>query len=100
MIAICLVYDRYLDHRIFGPTCADYIGCMKHGSVWTTPGSRWYEPSFLLIGATYYMHAYGSIYVMSGRTVDKVVVRNFNYLRMFANEGIFQLESCLHYEMA
>ncbi|KAI8471825.1 MAG: galactosyltransferase-domain-containing protein [Monoraphidium minutum] len=46
---------------------AGYVGCLKHGGVWTEPGTRWYEPRHLLLGPTYYLHAYGSIYAVKGR---------------------------------
>lgn len=65
---------------------AGYIGCMKHGYVWKEEDTRWFEPKHLLLGNEYYLHAYGSIYVMSKRTVEDVIVRNFNNLRYFANE--------------
>ncbi|GMH38226.1 hypothetical protein BSKO_06110 [Bryopsis sp. KO-2023] len=65
---------------------AGYIGCMKHGYVWKEENTRWFEPQHLLLGNEYYLHAYGSIYVMSKRTVEDVIVRNFNNLRYFANE--------------
>ncbi len=38
---------------------AGYVGCMKHGVVRTDPASRWFEPQHLLLGPTYYLHAYG-----------------------------------------
>ena len=59
---------------------------MKHGVTWTQPGTRWYEPAHLLIGPTYYLHAYGSIYALSRRVVQDVVVANFGHLRMLSNE--------------
>lgn len=59
---------------------------MKHGSVWTHPGTRWYEPNHLLTGPSYYMHAYGSLYVLSGKVVHEVIAKNFDNLRMLANE--------------
>ncbi len=68
------------------PSSAGYVGCMKHGVTWTQPGTRWFEPAHLLIGATYYLHAYGSIYALSGRVVQEVVVANFGHLRMLSNE--------------
>lgn len=64
-----------------------YIGCMKHGYVWKEENTRWYEPKHLLLGNQYYLHAYGSIYALPRRTVEDVIIRNFNNLRFFANEG-------------
>ncbi|GMH38302.1 hypothetical protein BSKO_06186 [Bryopsis sp. KO-2023] len=65
---------------------AGYIGCMKHGPVLQNEGNRWYEPQHLLIGKEYYLHAYGSIYVLAKRTVENVVVKNFHDLRSLASE--------------
>lgn len=45
---------------------AQYVGCMKHGYPWKLPGSRWFEPSQLLVGYTYCLHAYGSVYAIAG----------------------------------
>lgn len=46
---------------------AEYVGCMKHGFPFRQPTHKWYEPANLLIGYTYWLHAYGSIYAISGR---------------------------------
>jgi hypothetical protein len=35
----------------WGRMGAGYIGCMKHGAVWTRSGTRWFEPDSLLLGA-------------------------------------------------
>lgn len=43
-----------------------YVGCMKHGYPWRQPGTRWYEPQHLLVGYTYWLHAYGSLYAIAG----------------------------------
>jgi len=67
---------------------ATYIGCMKHGHVWKTEDSRWYEPQHLLFGDDYYLHAYGSIYAMHKTVVENVILRNFHTLRIFANEDV------------
>ena len=67
---------------------ATYVGCMKHGHVWTTEDSRWYEPQHLLFGSDYYLHAYGSIYAMHKSVVENVILRNFHTLRIFANEDV------------
>lgn len=60
---------------------------MKNGYVWKEEGSRWFEPQNVLLGDAYYLHAYGSIYVLSRKTVEEVILRNYNNLRIFANEG-------------
>ena len=60
---------------------------MKHGYVWKEKGERWYEPQHLLMGSEYFLHAYGSLYVTSGEVVKNVVLKNYDNLRMFSNEG-------------
>eukprot|EP01025_Chloroclados_australasicus_P015974 TRINITY_DN1779_c0_g3_i1.p1 TRINITY_DN1779_c0_g3~~TRINITY_DN1779_c0_g3_i1.p1 ORF type:complete len:500 (-),score=47.29 TRINITY_DN1779_c0_g3_i1:810-2114(-) len=65
---------------------ADYIGCMKHGQVWKTPGTRWYEPAHLMLASDYYLHAYGSFYIISGDVAHDVILLNKDKLRMLANE--------------
>eukprot|EP00210_Caulerpa_lentillifera_P004025 g3840.t1 len=67
---------------------ATYVGCMKHGHVWSTENSRWYEPKHLLLGGDYFLHAYGSIYAVQRKVVENVILRNFNSLRHFANEDV------------
>lgn len=67
---------------------ATYVGCMKHGHVWATENSRWHEPQHLLFGGDYFLHAYGSIYAMHRTVVENVILRNFNSLRIFANEDV------------
>lgn len=66
---------------------ADYIGCMKHGLVHGDPTSKWFEPAMILVGREYHMNAYGSIYVISGRVIDEVIIPNKDRLRKLANEG-------------
>ncbi|PNH08278.1 putative beta-1,3-galactosyltransferase 14, partial [Tetrabaena socialis] len=65
---------------------AGYVGCMKRGKVWTEAGARWYEPQHLLLGPTYFMHAYGSAYALSAPVVRRVIQRNYHHLRLLANE--------------
>eukprot|EP01023_Acetabularia_acetabulum_P018383 TRINITY_DN19287_c0_g1_i3.p1 TRINITY_DN19287_c0_g1~~TRINITY_DN19287_c0_g1_i3.p1 ORF type:complete len:269 (+),score=34.41 TRINITY_DN19287_c0_g1_i3:114-920(+) len=65
---------------------ADYIGCMKHGQVWKTPGTRWFEPMHLYLANDYHLHAYGSIYVIRGSIARDVILANKHQLRMLANE--------------
>jgi hypothetical protein len=50
----------------WGRMGAQYLGCMKHGYPLRTPGTKWYEPAHLLVGANYWLHTYGSIYAISG----------------------------------
>jgi hypothetical protein len=64
---------------------------MKTGSVFRDANLRWYEPQHALIGGkTYFTHAWGSIYVLSGHAaktlalVSSVVPEG---LRFFNNEG-------------
>jgi len=45
---------------------AGYIGCMKHGDTYDDPDARWYEPQHEIIGPTYFLHAFGSIYALVG----------------------------------
>eukprot|EP01026_Neomeris_dumetosa_P069082 TRINITY_DN680_c5_g1_i1.p1 TRINITY_DN680_c5_g1~~TRINITY_DN680_c5_g1_i1.p1 ORF type:complete len:331 (-),score=45.76 TRINITY_DN680_c5_g1_i1:561-1553(-) len=72
---------------------AEYIGCMKHGQVFKS--GKWFEPNHLMLASEYYLHAYGSIYVISGKIAREVILKNQNYLRMLANEdtsvGIWML---------
>ncbi|KAG2495703.1 hypothetical protein HYH03_006303 [Edaphochlamys debaryana] len=85
--------DVYLlPHRLpaaaqqWGRMGADYIGCMTHGPVRSDPEDRWFEPQSLLLGPAYFLHAYGSAYVLSARAVRDVVVARFERLRLLANE--------------
>jgi len=82
---------------------AGYIGCMKHGDVWKYEGTRWFEPQHILLGSDYFLHAYGSLYVMSREVVEKVIIRNMDNLRMLANEdtsvGVWMLShNVTHFE--
>lgn len=84
---VYLIVDRlHLAQRQWREMSAGYIGCIKHGYVWEEEGSRWYEPKHLLIGKEYYLHAYGSIYVLPREVVENVIVKNFHNLRILANE--------------
>lgn len=65
----------------------EYIGCMKHGDVHLAPDSKWYEPAWRIVGFRNHLHAYGSIYALSGRVVSQVLVPNAKLLRYIANEG-------------
>jgi hypothetical protein len=46
-----------------------------------------YEPLSKLIGEEYYMHAYGSAYVVSSRVVEDFIAPNHHLLRKTRNEG-------------
>lgn len=65
-----------------------YIGCMKKGPVITDPKMKWYEKSANLLGNTYFLHAYGPIYVLSAGVVASLTVTKNNSLRMFINEDV------------
>ncbi|EFJ46484.1 hypothetical protein VOLCADRAFT_46325, partial [Volvox carteri f. nagariensis] len=65
---------------------AGYIGCMKNGWVFRDPKHRWYEPQYLLLGSDYFLHAYGSAYVLSAEAVRQVIIHNYQHLRLLANE--------------
>ena len=67
-------------------------------------GTRWYEPQHFLLGPSYYLHSYGSIYAVSGRAVESVIVRNHDSLRLLANEVraevYMELRGCVDYAWA
>ena len=46
-----------------------------------------YEPLHKLISENYYMHAYGSAYVLSSGVVEKYIAPNHHLLRKTRNEG-------------
>ena len=51
------------------------------------PKNRWFEPREVLLGQEYFLHAYGSFYVVSGRSVSEWIVPNAPMLRKLGNEG-------------
>jgi hypothetical protein len=51
------------------------------------PSDRWYEPREALLGQEYFMHAFGSFYLVSGHAVDEWIVPNAPMLRKLSNEG-------------
>jgi hypothetical protein len=66
---------------------AEYVGCMANGDVSSDEADgKWYEPRHELLGREYPLHAYGSMYALSGGVVERVVVRSFDTLRLLANE--------------
>jgi hypothetical protein len=69
---------------------ADYVGCMKTGVVIKTPRQRWYEPQHAVLGgsdSSYFTHAWGPIYVVSGRVAEDLAALRPGSLRFFNNEG-------------
>ena len=65
-----------------------YIGCMKTGEIFTNPGLRWYEPQHVILGSrSYFAHAWGTAYVLSGRTATFLAQLPPGSLRFFMNEG-------------
>lgn len=71
---------------------ADYIGCMKNGDVYSDPKYRWYEELWLLLGKTYFTHAWGTLYVLSKRAVMRISAMPDGALRFFNNEGLCLLQ--------
>ena len=53
----------------------------------SNPNNRWYEPREALLGQEYFLHAFGSFYVVSGRSVTEWIVPNAPMLRKLSNEG-------------
>lgn len=68
---------------------AGYIGCMKTGDIFTKPEFRWYEPQHVLLGSkSYFAHAWGTAYVLSGRTATFLSQLRPGALRFFMNEDV------------
>ncbi|EFN52007.1 hypothetical protein CHLNCDRAFT_10529, partial [Chlorella variabilis] len=68
---------------------ADYVGCMKTGQIIKSPRYRWYEPQHAVLGgASYFTHAWGSVYVLSGRVALDLAAMRDGSLRHFANEDV------------
>jgi hypothetical protein len=64
---------------------------MKTGQIMKSPRYRWFEPQFTLLGGgSYFTHAWGSIYVLSGRVAADLGAMRGGTLRHFANEGVAQ----------
>lgn len=74
---------------------ADYVGCLKRGTVLTDWRSKWFEPLAPFIGDEYFMHSHGSIYAVSGAAVRDFLVPNLSLLRRTANEGAAQKTHCI-----
>lgn len=64
---------------------------MKTGTVFRDQNLRWFEPQHALIGGeSYFTHAWGSIYVLSGHAAKTLALVSSavpNGLRFFNNEG-------------
>ncbi|GAB4819945.1 hypothetical protein N2152v2_006991 [Parachlorella kessleri] len=70
---------------------ADYVGCMKTGTVIKSPQQRWYEPQHAIFGGSdswYFTHAWGPIYVLSGRVAEYLAAQRPGSLRFFNNEDV------------
>jgi hypothetical protein len=77
---------------------ADYVGCMKTAGVISNSKDRWYEPRGALLGHEYFMHALGSLYVVSGRAVHDWIAPNAAALRLLSNEGAL-CAAAMHFVM-
>ena len=54
----------------------------------TNQQQRWYEPQHVVLGSsTYFTHAWGSIYVVSGQVAYDIARIRQGRLRYLANEG-------------
>ncbi len=60
---------------------------MKNGPVYADRAQRWFEPAHALLGAEYFTHAWGSLYVLSGRAAAAAAALPPGALRFFNNEG-------------
>ena len=64
---------------------------MKTGQIMKSPEWRWYEPQHAVLGGGHYFtHAWGSIYVLSGKAAANIARMPEGSLRFFANEGVSQ----------
>ena len=81
------VFPKPLKATAFA-VAAGYVGCMKTGQIFTDPNLRWYEPQHVLLGSrSYFAHAWGTAYVLSGRTAAFLATLPVDALRFFMNEG-------------
>ena len=61
---------------------------MKTGQIIKSQRWRWYEPQHVLLGGgSYFTHAWGPAYVLSGRVAADLAAMRPGSLRHFANEG-------------
>ena len=72
-------------------SAADYIGCMKNGPVYTDRKYHWFERQWPLLGDKYFTHAWGTLYVLSGRIAAQIGSIPDGSLRFFSNEGVLAL---------
>lgn len=69
---------------------------MKTGGIVTNQQQRWYEPQHVVLGSsTYFTHAWGSIYVVSGQVAYDIARIRQGRLRYLANEGGWTCEQSL-----
>jgi len=69
---------------------------MKTGEIFTSPTLRWYEPQHALLGGkSYFAHAWGTAYVLSGKTATFLGQLQPSSLRFFMNEGDFMAKNPL-----
>ena len=66
---------------------------MKNGPVFTDRKYRWYERQWALLGDKYFTHAWGTLYVLSGRIAAQIGSMPDGILRFFSNEGATLLSS-------
>mmetsp|Transcript_4590 Transcript_4590/g.12773 ORF Transcript_4590/g.12773 Transcript_4590/m.12773 type:complete len:410 (-) Transcript_4590:101-1330(-) len=65
-----------------------YIGCMKTGPVVTNSSHRWFEPEHAMIGGSYFAHAWGPAYILSGGAAGIIAKQEPESLRHFMNEDV------------
>lgn len=67
---------------------------MKNGDVYSDAKYRWFERLWPLLGKTYFTHAWGTLYVVSGKAATALASMPSGSLRFFTNEGalIIQME--------
>ena len=62
---------------------------MKTGAIMKEPRYRWYEPQHQVLGGgNYFTHAWGSLYILSGRIAAIIASVQPGTLRYFNNEGV------------
>ena len=61
---------------------------MKNGPVYTDRKYRWFEHQWPLLGDKYFTHAWGTLYVLSGRIAAQIGSIPDGTLRFFSNEGV------------
>ncbi len=61
---------------------------MKNGPVYSDEKYRWHERQWPLLGGNYFTHAWGTLYVLSGRIAQQISSIPDGSLRFFSNEGV------------